>query len=304
MRTTNLMLSFALVASMFAGVAGSAPEALAKNNNRKVTICHATASTKNPFVKITVDYNSIVKQGHDQHQDDRDIIPALPEHSYPGKNLQLMSTLENGCKTPKEVVEPSQPNKPEQPTKPTQPEKPATPSKPDKKQHKYTICHATRSATNPYRVITVDYNSIIKQGHGSHDDLAVSSYAQARSVKAAGGHWGDVIPAIPEHDYLGKNNDKAGRQLLANDCNFKADNPVEVTAPVVEDEPKSTPTPGRGSIVAAEKVPETKEQINQTTVDSLPVTGIVSSPLLILMIGMLTAGASYLVTHLRRSVTE
>lgn len=43
----------------------------------KVTLCHATHSSGNPFNLITVDADAVFKQGHDQHQDGEDIIPAF-----------------------------------------------------------------------------------------------------------------------------------------------------------------------------------------------------------------------------------
>jgi hypothetical protein len=39
-----------------------------------VTICHATGSTSNPYVVITVDVHAL--KAHTQHQDGRDVIPA------------------------------------------------------------------------------------------------------------------------------------------------------------------------------------------------------------------------------------
>lgn len=42
------------------------------DNSRKVTICHATGSAKNPYVEITIDVNGL--SGHDTHAND--IIPA------------------------------------------------------------------------------------------------------------------------------------------------------------------------------------------------------------------------------------
>ena len=42
------------------------------DNNGKITICHATSSTKNPYVLITVSVNGL--NGHGDHS--RDIIPA------------------------------------------------------------------------------------------------------------------------------------------------------------------------------------------------------------------------------------
>jgi hypothetical protein len=44
----------------------------AENNDGKITICHATGSSKNPYVMITVSVNGL--NGHGNHS--RDIIPA------------------------------------------------------------------------------------------------------------------------------------------------------------------------------------------------------------------------------------
>jgi hypothetical protein len=46
----------------------------------KTTICHATGSTTNPYVTITISNNAI--PAHQRHQDGRDIIPA-PEGGCP-----------------------------------------------------------------------------------------------------------------------------------------------------------------------------------------------------------------------------
>jgi hypothetical protein len=47
------------------------------NGHTPITICHATGSATNPFVQITIDENGL--NGHGDHQDDRDIIPAPAE---------------------------------------------------------------------------------------------------------------------------------------------------------------------------------------------------------------------------------
>jgi len=51
-----------------------------ENEHGKVTICHATGSETNPFVRITVSVNA--QKAHDRHQNDEDIIPA-PEGDCP-----------------------------------------------------------------------------------------------------------------------------------------------------------------------------------------------------------------------------
>src|SRR5215208_3605193 len=60
------------------GQAKSQATAKVKSNTHanagKTTICHATGSTKNPFVTITISNNAI--PAHQRHQDGRDIIPA------------------------------------------------------------------------------------------------------------------------------------------------------------------------------------------------------------------------------------
>ena len=60
-----------------------------------------------------------------------------------------------------------------------------------------TICHATRSAKNPYVVITVDASSIshlmsaIGNGHGMHTGPVFNP-----AVNRSGDNWGDIIPPV------------------------------------------------------------------------------------------------------------
>ena len=62
-----LITSLALVAFLAPAPASSAPVG-------KTTICHATGSVKNPYVRITVSNAALAS--HDLHLDSRDIIPA------------------------------------------------------------------------------------------------------------------------------------------------------------------------------------------------------------------------------------
>jgi Tol biopolymer transport system component len=101
------------------------------NNNKKITLCHATGSATNPYVEITVDDNA-TKDGHGDHKDD--IIPAP----------------KGGCPSGEKTQVPEN-------------------TKPANNNQKITLCHATGSATNPYVEITVDDNAT-KDGHGDHKD--------------------------------------------------------------------------------------------------------------------------------------
>jgi hypothetical protein len=88
------------------------PNALAAPTEHKVTICHATASHTNPYVKITVDYHSITQGGHGGHEGPvfdpslttkwGDIIPPFDlgeDATFPGANWdEGQSILTNGCK--------------------------------------------------------------------------------------------------------------------------------------------------------------------------------------------------------------
>ncbi len=77
----------------------------------KVTICHATASASNPYVEITVSSSAISTQGHDQHQDRRDIIPpfSYPGGSFPGLNWDSTGRAihDAGCREPQPVLNPA-----------------------------------------------------------------------------------------------------------------------------------------------------------------------------------------------------
>src|SRR5690348_12454361 len=87
------------------GVAMAAPGGTQGGNGAngdKVTICHATGSSTNPYVVITPDAAGVLN-GHYAHQDQRDIIPpfTLRGQSYPGLNWSKGQEIyHNGCKVP------------------------------------------------------------------------------------------------------------------------------------------------------------------------------------------------------------
>lgn len=322
MKLSKFVLAVAFVALGTVGSLTPTTTTLAKNtkhSNHKVTICHATNSATNPYVQISVNYNSIVRgAGHNGHHGNGgvatsvdhaaqlknsgqrwgDIIPALADHNYAGKNLTTEGqvVLDNGCKmpvAPATPVKPNKPSEPAQPTNPAQPHKPTTPNKPSKpgKQHgKVTLCHATNSAKKPYVRITVSTNAVTKAGHGNHDDAAVAtSYQHAAELKATGQRWGDFIPAIPSLGYAGLNLAQ-GKHLLENNCKLAVvagdsdDKPK--TAPVVEADPEV-----ESEAVVSDSAAYTEEP--RQAIAALPVTGGMNS-LLVLVAGLLTAGVAYL----------
>ena len=60
----------------------------------KVTICHATGSRTNPYVRITISVNAL--RAHRRHQGGRDIIPA-PKSGCPKKQLPPGCKTTSGC---------------------------------------------------------------------------------------------------------------------------------------------------------------------------------------------------------------
>lgn len=100
-----------LIAGLIAGVAYANDNPGHGNDNAgdKVTLCHATGSSTNPFVEITVNANGAI-HGHagSDHQDGRDIIPPFSynDHGktvqFPGQNYDAKgkATLANGCRVP------------------------------------------------------------------------------------------------------------------------------------------------------------------------------------------------------------
>jgi hypothetical protein len=111
-------------------------------NDGKLTICHATGSTTNPYNEITIDFNGL--NGHGKHTDD--LIPA-PESGCPSSRETPMTTMTATItQTPTVTITPE-----------------GTLESSDKK---ITICHATGSAKNPYVMITISVNGL--NGHDKH----------------------------------------------------------------------------------------------------------------------------------------
>lgn len=89
-------------------IGGNKPGPPKTNAHNKVTICHATGSKKNPYVRITPDAAGVVS-GHAGHQDKRDIIPPFDYYDasgslqhFPGLNWDEkgQAIYMNGCRIP------------------------------------------------------------------------------------------------------------------------------------------------------------------------------------------------------------
>ena len=62
----------------------------------KVMICHATGSTTNESVTITVDHNGALN-GHEAHEGD--VIPAYSYVNKAGKTVNVPAKAGTGCRT-------------------------------------------------------------------------------------------------------------------------------------------------------------------------------------------------------------
>jgi len=136
MKSAKPLIAGGVAAAVVALGATSFAVVNAQQNDRNVTICHATSAFKNPYQVNTVDPSSTDFNGHGDHNgplfdpdaDPKtakwgDIIPPIPSRDYPGLNWPAGQAIwEAGCK----VVVP-EPTTPEPTTpEPTTPE-PTTP---------------------------------------------------------------------------------------------------------------------------------------------------------------------------------
>lgn len=111
--TTGVMALSLFMASVFVSTVQATNNPGNSNPGNKVTICHATGSQSNPYVRITVNANGAV-HGHDKHG--RDIIPPFKynqggqQKNYPGKNwnAQGQAIYNNGCKPSGQTTSPQQ----------------------------------------------------------------------------------------------------------------------------------------------------------------------------------------------------
>lgn len=120
-RTHPLRTVLLLLAAMLPvlGLLVVAPQASAHHVTGKVTFCHATSSSSNPYVTVTTDPASILRRGHDHHTGPvwsptlvartswGDVIPSFTWvdshgtlHRYAGLNTDRLDVIANGCVVP------------------------------------------------------------------------------------------------------------------------------------------------------------------------------------------------------------
>ncbi|MEO8285486.1 MAG: hypothetical protein ABI670_03505 [Chloroflexota bacterium] len=128
------------------------PQATVTALDEKVTICHRTGSSQNPYVQITVSSNAV--PAHSGHGD---LIPA-PAGGCPavaGTATVGGTTTPPATQTPQVTSTAAATGTP-QGTAIVQ-------------ENKVTICHATSSTQNPYVLITISENAL--PAHRAHGDI-------------------------------------------------------------------------------------------------------------------------------------
>ena len=237
----------------------------------KVTICHATASTSNPYTVNTISTSSVDEvgnkylNGHGDHIGPvfapgatskwGDIIPPFTDatsgKSFPGYNWTSEGqTIWNaGCTSPATSPSPTPTSTSPTPT-PTSTSPTPTPTEtsgsptPTPTSVAVTICHATGSTSNPYTTNTVDSSSIDAEGnqylngHGDHTGPVFTPGVTSE--------WGDIIPPFTygEMNFPGYNWTPAGQAIWENQCAYTTPSP---TPTPTETTGSPTPTPTTSS---------------------------------------------------------
>ncbi|MCO4257197.1 hypothetical protein [Pseudarthrobacter cellobiosi] len=133
-------------------------------DEKKITICHATGSESNPYVPVTISLNAL--NAHVGHQHDEDIIPANDGKVLPGgQNLDKAGIWNAGCAAPGE------------------------PNGNGHGDHKITICHATGSDKNPYVPITIALQGLNGHANANHQHTEDIIPPNTGKVLPAGQNW-------------------------------------------------------------------------------------------------------------------
>ena len=245
----------------------------------KVTICHATSSTSNPYTVNTISTSSVDEKnnkylnGHGGHTGPvytpdggagwGDIIPPFTDAqsgvSFPGLNWgpsgQAIFNADCNYASPSPTATPTETSASPTPTS-------GSPS-PTPTSIKVTLCHRTGATSNPYSTITVDTSSVDSEaneylnGHGDHTGPVFAPGITS--------DWGDIIP--PFEGFPGYNWTSAGQAIWGNDCNYTTPSPTPTPT-----ETTSSPTP-----TPTETTSSPTPTPTETTVSPTP-TPITTSP--------------------------
>lgn len=229
----------------------------------KVTICHATASTSNPYTVNTISTSSVNEannkylNGHGDHTGPvfgpgstsgwGDIIPPFTDEiskvSFPGYNWTSagQAIWNAGCDYSSPSPTPTQTSASPTPssTSPT-PTPTSTSPTPTPTSATVTICHRTGSSSNPYSAISIDTSSIDEEnnkylnGHGDHTGPVFAPGITS--------DWGDIIPPFTSDTsgktFPGYNWTSAGQAIWENDCVYTTPSPTPTPTTT-----SPTPTP-------------------------------------------------------------
>ncbi|WP_131682550.1 hypothetical protein [Pseudarthrobacter sp. YALA5] len=182
--------------------ANASPTESPGGGGEMVTICHATGSSTNPYVQITMNVNGLHGHGNANHQLSEDIIPRNSVLKD-GSNLDKVDWWNAGCVKPGGAVKP-----------------PGGGGHGNDDHEKITICHATGSEKNPYVVVTIDLHGLNGHANANHQHTEDIIPPNKGDVKPEGQNWTDH-----------------GKAIYNNDC--KAADVPEVVPPVVP--PGETP---------------------------------------------------------------
>ena len=240
----------------------------------KVTICHATSSTSNPYTVNTISTSSVDEKenkylnGHGDHTGPvfeegmksgwGDIIPPFKDEisgvSFPGYNWTAggQEIWNAGCAYASPSPSPTETSATPTPTTTSPTPTPTTTSPtPTPTPVRITICHATSSTTNPYTVNTIDTSSVDEEGNqylNGHGDHTGPVFMPGMTTG-----WGDIIPPFTHApsgtSFPGYNWTSAGQAILQNDCAYTtpSPSPTPTSATPTPTQTSATPTPTQTS---------------------------------------------------------
>ncbi len=235
---------------------------------RRITICHATGSRSNPYVAITVDLNGL--NGHGDHPGD--IIPAPAAGC---SRAAVAAATTTTTLSPTTTVTRGRPGAANSTPAPTT-------TLPARQQ--ITICHATKSSTNPYVEITVDLDGL--NGHGDHGDDIIPAPAGGCDSRA-------VKDAAREAEVVAKKIEAKEKITICHATGSESNPYVEITidtdglAGHADHEGDIIPAPAGGcGGQAVKKAAEIREQKNNGRITICHATGSATNPFVEITVDM------------------